>query len=261
MRALTRLAMPILVVTLLGGGTSRALDISSCDQSVPANDTGVLQTDLACSAQTGVTLGQGATLQMNGHSITDDLNTLGYLGVYCSGGRCRIEGPGELSMFAIALNMGRGTMELSGLDLHDNVDGAVVGTFRVVANNVNCHDNTECLVARSLRATGFTATGHNTAAITVSKSIRGSDSSGSNNARGGIIPRRFSLTDLTATGNGYPALVASGGGTLTDSTLTGNGMVAGGVDLATEGRPRNQNTTCGQSSDQHGGTRGICTND
>jgi len=63
MRALTRLAMPTLVVTLLGGGTSRALDISSCDQSVAANDTGVLQADLTCSAQTGVTLGQGATLQ------------------------------------------------------------------------------------------------------------------------------------------------------------------------------------------------------
>jgi len=261
MRALTRLAMPTLVVTLLGGGTSRALDISSCDQSVAANDTGVLQADLTCSAQTGVTLGQGATLQMNGHSITGDLNTLGYVGAYCSGGRCRIEGPGEFSLFAVALTMGRGTMELSDLDLHDNVDAAVVGTFRVVANNVTCHDNAQCLVARSLRATGFTATGHSSAAITVGKSIRGSDLNVSNNAREGIVTGRFSVVDLTATGNGYAALVANAGGTLTDSTLTGNGTLVGGTDLATEGRPRLVNTTCGHSSDQHGGTWGICTND
>lgn len=47
-----------------------AADITACDQSVAADDTGVLQADLDCSASpVGVRLLRGATLELNGHTI------------------------------------------------------------------------------------------------------------------------------------------------------------------------------------------------
>jgi len=58
------------VILLLCGGRAQALDITSCGQTVPAGETGVLVGDLQCDPATrGVTLQYAATLDLNGHAL------------------------------------------------------------------------------------------------------------------------------------------------------------------------------------------------
>src|SRR5512138_517192 len=74
----------VLPILLLLARTAHALDVTTCDQTVPSFEVGVLQTDLVCpnpntlegcigagsGAPAAVRLEANATLQMNGHSIT-----------------------------------------------------------------------------------------------------------------------------------------------------------------------------------------------
>ena len=75
MRAMALLAIVFLV------GTAEAVPITQCGQTVPAGDTGDLLNDLVCSDPTGsgVTVGDGATVNLNGFSMTGP----GVSGIHC----------------------------------------------------------------------------------------------------------------------------------------------------------------------------------
>ncbi len=69
---MTRIVVAIAVFGALSVSPAGTLDITTCGQSVPDGDTGVLQADLDCSAdpaEAAVTLGRSSTLDMNGHAI------------------------------------------------------------------------------------------------------------------------------------------------------------------------------------------------
>src|SRR5262249_52188397 len=97
------------VVWLASGPAARATDITACDTTVAAGDTGVLQADLDCpnSLAFAVRLLRGSTLQLNGHSITGGTDTFAtVLGVARADdeepdeggpGRFTIVGPGEIA--------------------------------------------------------------------------------------------------------------------------------------------------------------------
>jgi len=82
-------------VVLIAAASAAAVDITECDQMVPAGETGVLQADLTCSTLSGVavTLEPSATLQLNGHTITGGVQGIFGLGP----GRYRVLGPGEVT--------------------------------------------------------------------------------------------------------------------------------------------------------------------
>ncbi len=64
-------AMRALACIALAVSAAHASDITTCGQTVAADDTGVLQADLDCSsAPVGVWLLRGATLDLNGHTIS-----------------------------------------------------------------------------------------------------------------------------------------------------------------------------------------------
>ncbi len=84
-------SMLVLWLATLLTRSAYAVDITTCDEIVPASETGVLLTDLA-GCNDGVVLAERAALQMNGHSILG-----ANAGVFCLGPRCSIAGPGEIS--------------------------------------------------------------------------------------------------------------------------------------------------------------------
>src|SRR5262249_27495459 len=106
-----------------------AVDITTCGQTVAANDTGTLQADIS-GCPYGVIVGDRATLQMNGHSISGT----GVNGVSCTGGTCTVVGPGEI----FGGNEGIGTsaaspsgrplrkMTVKSVSVHDMQDAGIV---------------------------------------------------------------------------------------------------------------------------------------
>ncbi len=91
--------VPIAVLCLSLAATSAPaapiVDIDSCGQVVPARTRARLVQDLDCTAETSptfssVTLGKGARLYLEGHTIAG-----GNRGVMCLS-RCRVEGPGTI---------------------------------------------------------------------------------------------------------------------------------------------------------------------
>src|SRR5262245_61121520 len=71
--------------------TAGAVDITACDQEVPAGEVGVLTTDLDCGwpappGSYGVEIGKSATLDLQGHTIRG-----AQWAVYCpERGRCSV---------------------------------------------------------------------------------------------------------------------------------------------------------------------------
>src|SRR5689334_23011134 len=78
-------------VTLLLPCSVFALDVTTCGQTVPTGDVGVLQADLS-ECVDGVVLADRAVLDMAGHAISAS-----HLGVQCIAPRCAVHGPGDIS--------------------------------------------------------------------------------------------------------------------------------------------------------------------
>jgi len=112
-----------ILMAILAGGPALAMDITTCGQFVPAGESAVLTTDLACARTTtwpfsaqGVTLDGGASVHLSGHSITGDG---GGVGVTCNPQSvrarrepCRVTGPGTVSGFELGIG-GVGLVEVT----------------------------------------------------------------------------------------------------------------------------------------------------
>jgi len=160
MNRLSRLAIAILLCSPVH---SYAVDITGCDQEVPAGQVGVLTTDLDCSADQsaesyGVELGRNAKLDMQGHTITGPR-----WAVYCPGpgGTCTVISTGNAGTLTGAE---AGVWCPSSRITVSNV--RFVGNQYGISNNpktsltdVTFVDNGFALTTRSLRATNVTATG------------------------------------------------------------------------------------------------------
>ncbi len=247
-------SMLVLWLATLLTRSAYAVDITTCDEIVPASETGVLLTELA-GCNDGVVLAERAALQMNGHSILG-----ANAGVFCLGPRCSIAGPGEIS-------------------------GATFGVFlyssvKLTIADVNIHDSSEEGIHCSGGQCGVRATG-----LTLSRNgfgstfpggpeysynisahvVRGTNITVTDNAGFGVYADRFNITDLIATGNGNAGLYA-GRGRLVDSMVTGNNGFDSGIDIFTARRPRLINSTCGRSASGSPATTvgppwGICIDD
>ena len=91
-------------LTTLGVFATRAsaLDVTGCPVIVPRGETATLQADVICGSTPpeynayGIVLGQGARLELNGHTLREvggDLLTP----VYCLG-KCDVVGPGRITV-------------------------------------------------------------------------------------------------------------------------------------------------------------------
>jgi hypothetical protein len=257
----------VATILLLAGAAMAAVevDVTACDQEVPRGAVGTLQADLVCPTQDhcegnpldlcttnadcpgmapcekpyAVELGTGATLRLNGHSITG-----GAYGVLCET-RCSVEGPGDISgasFSAVITYLGQYRLTLSNLSIHDNSSGIVqAGTVKLTDVDISNNQLRAIGRARVVKGTNVTANGNGLQAI---------------------LADRVRLQSLTATGNGDVGVIGSTGVALENSTVTGNQAGGDGVDILSGRRPRLVNTTCGRSGNMDDGAPwGVCTLD
>ncbi len=229
---------------------ARALDITSCGQVVPDGETGILQADLVCPpAPPGppyfaVQLNRGATLEMNGHSITGQ-----QLGVFCFGD-CTVRGPGEItgaSSNAIGAPIGI-RVDVSDLDIHDNHGIMDVAGSKLTLANITASHNAYGIRAASLKATNVTINDNAGDALLVQKRLIATDVTVTNTGEGGISTLgSIRATRLVVSGAAGVGLFSRGRAKLMDSSVTGSGFLA--LDLVTGRKPRLLGTsTCGHSA-------------
>ena len=214
---------------------AEAVGISSCGQTVPPGEVGVLQADLVCPSVIGVHLGPGATLDMNGHSIS-----AGPVGVRCDRSRCGIVGPGEITgASGCAIDSALGVpifIFATDLQLHDNGCGIGAGSpHEVTVRRVTIRAN---------KGDGITGprpdgAGH----------IHTFDTLITGNGGIGVFAQRFRLFASTVQGNGGIGVVSlrAFGALRTGASVTGNDS-ANGIDLATHKKPHILDGTCGRSA-------------
>lgn len=253
-----------LLATVLPTRSALGLDLVSCGPDVPAGVVAVLQSDVVCPPGVSIVLGRGATLQLNGHSITAESEVAGHVAIGCVRGRCQVVGPGEVRGFGgIAI----AAFQPSRLVITDVVvrnNGVGLNGDRVEASGTSFVANSSWgASAHVLRATNVSATGNGQFGLG-GRTIRGSGISASDNLEDGLRANRISVDHLAATGNGRYGVTARFPGTtaVRDSNVTANGA----ADVASQGRPVVRRTSCTTSRrlDSYGtnlGSWGVCSAD
>jgi hypothetical protein len=260
-----RILLPSIVLL---AGVAQAIDITTCGQTVPSFDIGVLQTDLVCpnpntadgclasgmGAPAAVDLQANATLQMNGHSITG-----GCYGVRAFTGSSRrrlaIQGPGLITGAFLGVFF-EGRLTISDVTLDGNGAGIVspdpsTNQSRIFATNVAANSSVgpidgSGISAYRIDATSVTANGNVSAGIYAASRLRANGVTANDDAYGLYSPGKVAIDGLTATNSTYYG-VAACRLRLRTSTVTGS---QSGIDLWTRSRPSTTAVTCDHSGSQ-----------
>jgi hypothetical protein len=228
------------------------MDITSCGQVVPAGEQAVLRADLDCPPGVSgptVTLGDDASLRMNGHAIRG--------GTWLSCTRCTITGPGEIS----------GAADCA-IRITANPTPPNAG---LVARDLYIHDNGFCAIAMpgSVRLRNVVIGGDTPYGLVELLALRGSDVHITNSPLAiGCNANGTGPDACGENGENCPVhlrrLVVQDGGVgifgcnlfLRDSVLEGNQF----DDLVTAVRPHLLRTRCDHSRGPDGGW-GVCAGD
>ena len=252
-----------------------ASDITQCGQTVSTGDVGVLMVDLVCPSMSAVRVSNGATLELNGHSISaPGASAVAAEFVPVSTGvprhRFSVVGPGTIYGSDTGIE-GVGGIRVSMVTIHDTGTGIKTtsnsrrGTLKltnVTITQSSDPTNGVGVVANKVTASGLTVTGMPFDGIMVQK-INGADVVASGNGPGipslgvgfGIGAKTIHLQDLTANDNDGSGVFAEKI-VLRDSTVTGNrGAITdpnthkftSDIDVFTSSQPRLVNTVCGKS--------------
>lgn len=273
-----RSLLPTLLVFV---GVAHALDITTCDQTVPSAQVGVLQADLVCpnpntlddcigagdGAPAAVRLAANATLQMNGHSITG-----GCFGVrsFTGGARNRIaiQGPGSISGAFYGVFF-EGRLTISDVTLDANQGGVIAADppttkSRITATNVTANDSTgpwegSGISAYRIDATSVTVNGNATSGIIATARLTAKGVTADGNGNGLYSHGKIRAEDVTAT-NSLQYGVAARRLRLRTATVTGS---QSGIDLWTQSRPSTFAVTCDHSGSQSTPSIpwGVCASD
>jgi hypothetical protein len=257
-----------------------ALDVTECNTIVPGGVVAVLQTDLSCAgAFVGVALGESATLELNGHSITGTFVPDPPRAVECRGVACAIgssNGVGRIGggdFIAVSIGLftdNRTVLRISDVELHDARSGILGSAFigfprrtKVRAARVTSHGHTGIGIwAAKVTGADIDASGNGGVGIAGDK-IRVRNVVASDNGASGLFGERIAASGLVANDNG-DAGVRAVKASLRDATLLGNGGLGLGIDVATVKSPSVSNTICGKSQ-VLGGVAGetwdICSGD
>lgn len=265
--------------------TASAYDVTACGQTVPAGTVGQLQADLDCTtlADDGgaVTLAPGATLAMNGHTISQPPAAFYGIGVLCLS-KCTVTGPGEITGNLVAV-LGPNVIA-SDLDIHDAEAGLLIVRSYAEQTRLGNLTATDVSIlrtdfigvyAKKARLTGVTSSENESTGIQAARLI-GINLTTNNNGKGGIVAASAAVDGLVAANNALAG--GSGGfrvtrrGRLANATLSGNRFdqgFGGSLVDADVISPRTMvvlNVTCGHSlrlssSGEDLGTLGICGGD
>lgn len=265
------------IATFVSLSRAQAFDVTECYQDVPDRETAILQTNLVCADNgPNLTLGRGAKLLMNGHSISG--GDVGILTTPGHSNRAVIIGPGEITG-AVGLPTGCAIVAstkvtIENVSLHDNGCGILsVYDSAMTLNGVTISNNAGKGITSQNGGNGpgkGHITGRNlTVSANGSDGIEGfgkltlRDSTISGNGGAGVRShgRTFALRNVTISGNTGAGLASTSvkPGKLKLSAVSGNGPEG---DIAAPVAPKLVTSTCGTSVDtDSGGTLGICSDD
>ena len=256
----------LLIVALSLASVAAAVEITGCDQEVPAGEVGVLTTDLDCSWDTepgsyGVELGRSATLDLQGHTITGP-----EWAVYCPGpGRCTVTStgsPGTLTGAEAGIWTPASKVVVSNVRFVGNQYG-ISNNPKATLDDVTFENNGFALTTRSLRATNVGLTGTCAAAYCLDVGrgrIDGLVTNTTDSANVIQVTRSIKLTNVSMIGSPSQVAVLASGIRVVNGVFSGHAL-----DLASRSL-RVLDVTCGQSRrfGRDGsviGTWGICAND
>jgi hypothetical protein len=261
-----RRALFVLTAIFVFARPALAVDISSCNQTVPPENIGRLVNDLDCAGELlAVRLEKNASLDLNGFTIGGGDN----IGVSCNERACTIVGPGTIAGNWVAVNLeSKVRLSIRHVTILD-ADVAILG--RAIKHDPNHIENYYVTIdnaynwaisGQRIRAQRLTVTGSAPASIgTVhAHSLKGTNIDISNNHSTGIIAEKVRVENLTANGNEGVGIDA-GRVILRGSEVTGNAAGLSGVDILSDSRPKLVDSTCGLSSGNAGGDWDVCTND
>jgi len=293
--------LAVILVVSSWSSLAGAVDVTTCDQLVPAGQVGEVLNDLDCNGGSGfaVTLDHGATLHLNGHRLNGP--TAGGAIVHALKS-ATIVGPGEIdtSPDGPCIRAPYGSLVVdggaTGIDVHGCYDGIDVQHSASIAN-VTVHDNTTIgIFASHLKATNVSSNGNHLLGLVADIDLKARNLVASGNLYGGINAGKVvSLIDSTIDGSGVYGVDGNNGGVslvnsvvsnsgglgiraksvrLKDSSVTGTGAVPDhnyppNIDLDTLKKPGLHNSTCGKSWGKRpphhptgtAATWGVCTND
>ncbi len=278
-------------------GSDATLPITRCGMTVPTGVRGVLAHDLDCSsfALSAIGLANGASLDLNGHSISNGPNIVVLSGrnsddSLCEG-PCRwtIRGPGEVSgarhepgpggtfLNDCIRGLFPGVLTISDVSIHDcDATAIALPAGEVRATRINVEGAP--IDAETIRARHSTITGSSlfsrgamklrnvlvrdsdTIGIVAQGPLRGLRVTVTQSAEHGIeMFDRAYLSRSIVTENAGHGVAAHARLTLFSSVVVGNG----GADVAAEQLPTVRQSQCGRSSDLNDPSSafGVCAND
>jgi len=255
-----------------------ALDITTCGTVVPKTEVGVLQADLDCGGLDGVVLRRRATLDMNGHSISNATSA-----VSCDNGgkgtRCKVTGPGSIDSSAFGVRtVGKTKLTISDVTVTGCEQGIYGESFRMtlIATNVEASDNVQYGIrsggARAKltnvvangngqagvyifggKAINVTANDNQWGFITAKRRFRGTDITTNDNTETGFRSfHSLRVAGLQSHGNGRGGLMHISGGTtsskkpirLANASVTGNLFMGTPADIISVRTPKVDDVTC-----------------
>ena len=266
MTSATRHGIAALGVVLLLATGAAALDITACDTEVPAGDVAVITTDLDCGPNTvpdsyGIELESGATLDLQGHTITG-----AQWAVYCPGPRtCTVtstSGTGTLTGAEAGIWTPESKVVVSNVHFADNEYG-ISNNPKTTLTDVSFAGNGFALTTRSLFATNVSITGSCDAAYCFDLGrgrIDGLVTTTVGAANVIQVTRSVDVRNASMSGGAGQIGIVARRIRIRDSVVTGHD-----VDLASRGL-RGSNVSCGKSRrfGQGGfgiGSWEICAND
>ena len=258
----------VIAVLLLIASASAAdaVDVTACGQHVGPGETGVLQSDVDCTASAepiaAVYLGNRATLSLNGHTIIARADIDGVLGDVAR--RCTIEGPGTITGARTAFASGQTRMTIRDVTLVGNRGSIDVPLGRVDLTDVTASSSVGGVRAETVRATRVTVTTNGGGDCILGGTFRGTDVTVTGCHTGIAMQYGVRATRLDDRDNVTVGVVGSRV-RLVDSVVTGNTFLGQPLDLLSRRRPSLLLTTCDASAqliDQTVGPAwGVCAGD
>jgi hypothetical protein len=256
-----------------------AVDVTSCGQVIPANEVGSLTGDLDCSAAAAgskaVSLGNRATLELNGNTI---VAPEAGVGVSCdSVRRCTISGPGFVLGAPPAKTPGvgiasDGAVTVNGpIQIYRNETGILAADGKVTISGAVLRNNGDGIIAKIVRGGGVFVLNSTRVGIKAAKKVQGGPYEIRDSGWAGIETMKFRIDGLSATSNGFAGTTSGGGvlatkrGVLRDSDVSANEFDGVPADLVTGRRPVLIDSSCSASAMLVGGlpsgTWGVCVTD
>ncbi len=247
----------VLAAVLITTGAARAVDVTTCGQVLDKRAQGELVADLDCPQQgnplpSAVTLGAGATLSLNGFTLSGAA-----IGVRCTG-TCRIEGPGTIDGFSLGI-LGGTTVRVTNVVV-SNTSQAIQSTKLQLTGVGVVQAAGTGILAEVLKAEQVTVDQARYGLMLLKRGVA-TDLSVTNSGARGISGLKFKGDRVTVTGSGEEGSLVDRLA-LRDSTVTGNGVFTDGVDIRSSRFPKLIATTCGLSQNAVTGLPfGVCTLD